>query len=95
MRLTEERAQVVAARIAALLGSRPDLVRLSGDRARLARDLGRWIVSDLRIEDEITQEAVARVAGYSRGVPAGSTEWQILVDKHKEEIAARRGYVLG
>ena len=41
------------------------------------------------------QEAVNRVAGYGRGIPPGTSEWQVLVDKHKDEIAARRGYVLG
>ena len=95
MRLTEERVQFLAARIANTLVRRPDLVRLGGDPARLSRDVTRWILEDLRIEDDIPQEAVTRVAGYGRGIPPGSSEWQILVDKHKEEIAARRGYVLG
>ena len=95
MRLSEERVAVIAARIVSLLGTRPDLVRFSGDRNRLTREVARWILADLKIEDDITQEAVNQVAGYGRGIPPGTTEWQLLVDKHKDEIARRRGYVLG
>lgn len=95
MRLTEERVRVLAAEILNGLRRRPDLVAVRGDPARLSRELARWILEDLRIEDDITQEAVNRVAGYGRGIPPGTSEWQILVDKHKDEIAARRGYVLG
>jgi hypothetical protein len=95
MRLSDERVQVIAARIVSVLAARSDLVRFTGDRNRLTREVTRWILADLKVEDEITQEAVGQVAGYGRGIPPGSTEWQILVDKHKDEIAQRRGYVLG
>ncbi|HYV51053.1 MAG TPA: DUF507 family protein [Dongiaceae bacterium] len=95
MRLSEERVSVIAARIVNVLATRPDLVRVSGDRNRLTREVARWILADLKLEDEITQEAVNQVAGYGRGIPPGSSEWQILVEKHKDEIARRRGYVLG
>ncbi len=95
MRLSEERVAVIANRIVTVLATRPDLARVTGDRNRLSREVTRWILTDLKIEDEITQEAVNEVAKYGRGIPPGSSEWQILVDKHKDEIARRRGYVLG
>ena len=95
MRLTEERVQVLGMQIVKALCRRSDLLSVRGDPARLSREVTRWILEDLRIEDEITQEAVNRVAGYGRGIPPGTSEWQILVDRHKDEIAARRGYVVG
>jgi hypothetical protein len=95
MRLSEERVAAIALGIVNLIGARSDLVRFAGDRNRLTREVTRWILADLKIEDEITQEAVNQVAGYGRGIPPGTSEWQILVDKHKDEIARRRGYVLG
>lgn len=95
MRLTEERVQVLGTQIMSALRRRSDLMSFRGDPARLSREVTRWILEDLRIEDEITQEAVNRVAGYGRGIPPGTSEWQVLVDKHKDEIVARRGYVLG
>ena len=30
----------------------------------------------------------------SRSIPSGSAEWEVRLRKHKEEIAARRGYVI-
>lgn len=95
MRLSEERVAVIAGQVVKAIVARPDLVRFTGDRNRLIREVTRWILADLKLEDEITQEAVGQVAGYGRGISPGSSEWQILVDKHKDEIARRRGYVLG
>ena len=95
MRLSEERIAVLAGRILEALAAPPGAVRIRGDRARIKRELARYVSAELGIEDEITQEATARVASYSRGVAPGTYEWEILVAKHKEEIAARRGYVLG
>jgi hypothetical protein len=95
VRLSEERIQHLAGAMIEALASRADLVRFSGDRSRAARELARFLAAELRIEDEITQEAMAKVATYSRHVAQGTTEWELLVAKHKEEIAARRGYVLG
>jgi hypothetical protein len=95
VRLSEERVAVIAAKIVNVVTTRPDLLHFTGDRNKLTRDVVRWILAELKIEDAITQEAVNQVAGYGRGSPPGSSEWQILVDKHKDEIARRRGYVLG
>ncbi len=94
MRLSEEKVQRIAARLAGLLESRTDLVRFEGRRGALERDIARFLIADLRIEDEITHEAVDRLGTYSRNLSPGSTEWMLLVEKHKEEIAARRGYVI-
>lgn len=95
MKLSEERTQHLARETIDALVSRADLLRFSGDRSRLARDLARFLGGLLRIEDEITQEAMAKVDTYARHVAQGTTEWELLVAKHREEIAARRGYVLG
>lgn len=95
MRLSEQRIEHLAGEIVEALASRADLVRFTGDRSRTARELARFLAALLRIEDEITQEAMAKVGTYSRHVAQGTTEWELLVAKHKEEIAARRGYVLG
>jgi hypothetical protein len=93
MRLSEEKIEKIAGELADMLEDRGDLVRLKGN-PRLDRDIARFIVADLRIEDEINQEAMARMETYSREMDHGTTEWAILLDKHKKEIAARRGYVI-
>ena len=94
MRLSEEKIERIAQELADRLDSREDLVRILGDPGRLERDLARFLVADLRIEDEITQEALAQMETYSRDIVQGSTEWELLLAKHKDEIAARRGYTL-
>lgn len=94
MRLSDEKIDTLAGEIVDLLEDRSDLVRLEVAPSRLRREVARFIRADLRIEDEISQEALARMDTYSRKVPQGSSEWTILLDRHKEEIAARRGYVI-
>jgi len=94
VRLSEEKISKLAEEIVDLLESRSDLVRLEVPPPRMVQEVARFIRLDLRIEDEIAQEALARMETYSRKVAPGSTEWTILLDRHKEEIAARRGYVL-
>lgn len=93
MRLSEERIE----RLAELLVERleeGDLVEIQGNPAGLERDIGRLLVQDLKIEDEINQEALEKMKTYSRKVAEGTTEWALLLAKHKNEIAARRGYVV-
>ena len=53
------------------------------------RDL---IAEDLRIEEEIDAEAERILASYKRQIVG--TERDILFRKTKEEVAARRGYIL-
>jgi hypothetical protein len=94
MRLSDEKVEKIAEELAELLESRPDLVRIKEDVTTLERGITRFLLADLRIEDEITQEALAQMERYSRNIPPGTTEWELLLAKHKEEIAARKGYVL-
>jgi hypothetical protein len=94
MRLSEEKIGMLALEIGELVASGSGIVRFTGESRALERDIARFITVDLRIEDEITQEALAKMATYRRQVTEGSTEWRVLLDRHKEEIAARRGYVL-
>ena len=94
MRLSEEKIQRIAENLVEMLESREELVRVGLDSPLLERELFRFIVTDLKIEDEINQEALAKMETYSRKVAHGTTEWMVLLAKHKEEIAVRRGYVV-
>jgi hypothetical protein len=94
MRLSEEKIEKLAEEIGELVTDGVGVVRFTGDPRALERDIARFFAADLRIEDEITQEALAKMATYRRNVAEGSTEWTVLLARHKEEIAARRGYVL-
>ncbi len=61
-------------------------------RAALVAAIRDLIVADLRIEEEIDAEAERILATYKRQIVG--TERDILFRKTKEEIAARRGYIL-
>ena len=93
MRLNERRIDQLAERIVDLL-LEEDLIDFRPTRKRMVVEVSRFITADLAMEDEITNEAMAKLATYSLEFPEGSTEWMLLLNKHKDEIAARRGYVL-
>lgn len=93
MRLNEKRIDRLSQAILDLL-LEEDLVDFRPTTRQMARDLARFITADLIVEDEITAEAMEKINTYSRKIPEGSTEWMLLLAKHKDEIAAKRGYVL-
>ena len=95
MRLSPEKIGRLAEVIVDALTEKKALtLRRPGKAGRAAavaavRDL---IAEDLRIEEEIDAEAERVLASYKRQIVG--TERDILFRKTKEEIAARRGYVL-
>jgi hypothetical protein len=93
VRLNEKRIDRLAAAILDHL-LEEDLVDFKPTTKQMTSELARFITQDLAIEDEITQEAMEKLNTYSRKIPEGSTEWMLLLAKHKDEIAAKRGYTL-
>jgi len=69
-----------------------DLVDFKMPEARLRTGLEGVVTEDLRIEDEISNEAIARIESYKREIAYGSDEWKLLFDRFYREIAERRGY---
>ena len=93
MRLTEKRIDRLADRIVDTL-LEEDLIDFKPTTKQMVIEVSRFIANDLAMEDEITNEAMARIATYSRKIVEGSTEWMLLLNKHKEEIANKKGYIL-
>lgn len=93
MRLTEKRIDRLAKAIVDEL-LEEDLLDFKPTARQMTQELARFITADLTIEDEISAEAMEKLKTYSRKIPEGSTEWMLLLGKHKDEIAARRGYTL-
>ena len=69
-----------------------DLIDFKMSEQRLKFELERILEEDLKVEDEISNEAIARIESYKRDIPYGSDEWRILYERYFHEIAARRGY---
>lgn len=93
MRLSEERVAVIARDIADVLLDE-ELVDLEMEEDRFVFLLESLILRDLRIEDEIDEEATAWLQKNRRHVEEGSTEWEIEMERIKEELAVSRGYVI-
>jgi uncharacterized protein len=70
-----------------------DLVDFKMPEVRLRQGLQGVLEEDLRIEEEISEEAIAKIETYKRDIPYGSDEWKLLFDRFFREIAERRGYV--
>lgn len=93
MRLNERRIARMAEQIVDLL-LEEDLIDFKPTRQQLVAEVARFVTADLALEDEINAEALAKLATYSRKLTEGSTEWTLLLHKHRDEIAAKKGYVV-
>lgn len=95
MRLSPEKIGRLAEVIVDALADKKGLtLRRPGQAGRATvvaavRDL---VTADLRVEEDIDAEAERVLASYKRQIVG--TERDILFRKTKEEIAARRGYIL-
>jgi hypothetical protein len=93
MRLSEERIAVIAREVANTLLDE-ELVDLEMDEDRFVFLLESLLLKDLRIEDEIDEEAAAWVRKHRSRIEEGSTEWEVEMERAKEELAVARGYVI-
>ena len=93
MRLSEEKIAHLAGRIVDRLWD-DDLIDFKMQESRFRADVERVIFEDLKIEDEISNEAIERIETYKRDIPYGTDEWKILYERFFDEIAARRGYTM-
>jgi len=91
MRLTEERVAVIAREICNRLLDE-ELVDLEVGESDFVNLVEGLILRDLKIEDEIDEEATAFVLKNKPQLEEGSTEWQIELERKKEEFSIARGY---
>ena len=93
MRLSEERVAVIAREIANTLLDE-ELVDLEIEEDRFVFLIESLILKDLQLEGEIEEEATAWLKQNRRHVEEGSTEWEVEMERIKEELAVSRGYVI-
>jgi hypothetical protein len=93
MRLSEERIAHLARAIAnSLLDD--ELIDLEIDEGKFVHLLEALIVQDLKIEDAIDEDATTWLKKHRPQLEEGSTEWEIQMDRVKEDLAVSRGYVI-
>lgn len=67
----------------------PD-AQIVGDETHALREIKRVIAAEVAVEEEIDQYVRARLASYSRPLPEGSQEWDVLYRKFYEEELQKR-----
>lgn len=65
-------------------------VHLKGDEAQVLREIKRVLASELAQEGDLDRAIRARLASYSRPIPEGSSEWEVLYRKTFEEESRKR-----
>ena len=93
-RMSRERLFALADRIVADLTSSEGVVIKGTDeervRGQLRTEVFRVLEDEVKLEETIDQEVRRTLGSYSRSVPEGSAEWEILYSKTREEVLKRR-----
>ena len=94
MRMSRERLFALADRIVAdLQATESVVIRGAADErvhGQLRTEVFRVLEEESRLEDSIDQEVRKTLASYSRQVPEGSAEWELLYQKTRDEVLKRR-----
>lgn len=92
MRLSEERVAVLARMVCDRLLDE-ELADLEISEDDFVFQVENLILKDLKIEDEIDEEATAFLLKNKPKLEEGSTEWEVELERKKEEFSIARGYV--
>lgn len=94
MRMSRERLFALADRIVAELAATAGVViRAAADertRGQLRAEVFRALEEEARLEESIDQEVRRTLSSYARPAPEGSSEWEVLYQKTREEVFRRR-----
>ena len=86
MRMSRERLFGLAERIVGDLAATEGVVI----RNQLRTEIFRVLEEEGRLEETIDQEVRKTLSSYSRPAPEGSSEWEVLYNKTREEVYKRR-----
>lgn len=94
MRMSRERLFALADRIVADLTATEAVTGrgLADDKVRgqLRTEVFRVLEDESKLEDSIDQEVRRVLSTYSRPVPEGSGEWEVLYQKTRDDVMQRR-----
>lgn len=93
MRMSRERIFYLADRIVAELQTTEEVAVRNGDeetRKELRHEVVRILTDEAKLEESIDQEVRRILSSYSRPVPEGSREWEVLYDKTRGEVFRKR-----
>jgi hypothetical protein len=93
MRMSRERIFYLADRIVAELQATEEVAVRNGDeetRKELRNEVIRILTDEAKLEESIDQEVRRILSSYSRPVPEGGREWEVLYDKTRGEVFRKR-----
>lgn len=93
MRMSRERIFYLADRIVAELQATPGVLVKDGDeeaRKELRSEVVRILTDESKLEESIDQEVRRILSSYSRPIPEGSREWEVLYSKTRGEVFKKR-----
>jgi hypothetical protein len=88
MRMSRERIFSLADLIVKELSSTPGVQVKAPDEMR--PEIIRALTEESKLEESIDTEVRKTLASYSRPLPEGSREWEILYQKTREEVFRKR-----
>jgi hypothetical protein len=88
MRMSRERIFHLADLIVKVLGTTPGVHIKAPEEVR--PEVVRALTEEAKLEESIDAEVRRILASYSRPLPEGSAEWEVLYQKTREEVRRRR-----
>jgi hypothetical protein len=88
MRMSRERIFYLADLIVKELGATPAVHVKAPDDLRA--EVVRALTDEAKLEESIDGEVRKTLASYSRPIPEGSREWEVLYQKTREEVFRKR-----
>lgn len=67
-----------------------DIADLIDDEINAIREIKKVIIQELKIEEEIDDIVRAKLQSYSRKIPEGSPEWEVMHRKFFQEELGKR-----
>jgi hypothetical protein len=68
-----------------------DIFRPLVEEGEIRKEMKRCIIKELRIAGDIDSLVKKKLLSYSRKIPEGSPEWEVLYQKFFNEEASRKG----
>jgi hypothetical protein len=88
MRMSRERIFFLAERIMKELGNVPGVTVKAPDEVR--PEIIRMLTDESKLEESVDTEVRKTLSTYSRPMPEGSHEWEVLYNKTREEVFKKR-----
>lgn len=68
-----------------------DAIIPKAEEGEIRREIKRVILKELKVAEDIDAAVKGKLHSYSRKIPEGSPEWEVLYQKFSHEEAAKKG----